>query len=165
MSGPCSAGAGPLCLRAACGNDSSLEKRVRQLLEAHCLADDVSLSDLLPKPDVELRPIGPYLPVKVLGEGGWRLIFLRSRTAIAGPPQGSPQAGSGGPGFETDLGAVRSGTAGIGHGVHPNIAKVLDAGEAPDGRPFFVMELVEGIPITRYCDQSRLSVRERLRAS
>jgi serine/threonine protein kinase len=45
---------------------------------------------------------------------------------------------------------------------HPNIAKVLDAGAAPDGRPFFVMELVRGVPITRHCDEHRLTPRQRL---
>jgi tetratricopeptide (TPR) repeat protein len=45
---------------------------------------------------------------------------------------------------------------------HPNIAKVLDAGTAPDGRPFFVMELVKGTAITRYCDQRRLTPPQRL---
>src|SRR5262249_20891497 len=45
---------------------------------------------------------------------------------------------------------------------HPNIAKVLDAGATPEGRPYFVMELVKGLPITRYCDERRMSVHERL---
>jgi serine/threonine protein kinase len=45
---------------------------------------------------------------------------------------------------------------------HPNIAKVLDAGTTEQGRPFFVMELVKGIPLTDYCDQHRLDVPERL---
>ena len=45
---------------------------------------------------------------------------------------------------------------------HPNIAKVLDAGATPDGRPFFVMELVKGVPITEYCDEHRLTPRQRL---
>lgn len=45
---------------------------------------------------------------------------------------------------------------------HPAIAKVLDAGTTPDGRPFFVMELVHGIPLTQYCDTKRLSIAERL---
>jgi serine/threonine protein kinase len=46
--------------------------------------------------------------------------------------------------------------------THPNIAKVLDAGWSEDGRPYFVMEYVAGIPITQYCDQQRLSMRARL---
>src|SRR4051812_49541796 len=46
--------------------------------------------------------------------------------------------------------------------AHPTIAKVLDAGATPDGRPFFVMELVKGVPITRFCDDRRLTPRQRL---
>jgi eukaryotic-like serine/threonine-protein kinase len=45
---------------------------------------------------------------------------------------------------------------------HPNIAKVLDAGATPDGRPFFVMELVKGVPITQFCDDRKLTPRQRL---
>ena len=45
---------------------------------------------------------------------------------------------------------------------HPNIAKVLDAGATENGRPYFVMELVQGVPITEYCDQCNLTTRERL---
>jgi WD40 repeat protein len=45
---------------------------------------------------------------------------------------------------------------------HPNIAKVLDAGETETGRPYFVMELVRGIKVTEYCDQNKLATRERL---
>src|SRR5271165_4145853 len=45
---------------------------------------------------------------------------------------------------------------------HPNIARVLDAGTTDTGRPYFVMELVKGLPITRFCDERRLTTRERL---
>ena len=45
---------------------------------------------------------------------------------------------------------------------HPNIAKVFDAGTTASGRPYFVMELVKGMPITQYCDEHRLTPRERL---
>ena len=45
---------------------------------------------------------------------------------------------------------------------HPNIARVLDAGTTDAGRPYFVMELVKGVPITRYCDEHRLTPRQRL---
>src|SRR5205823_378636 len=45
---------------------------------------------------------------------------------------------------------------------HPNIARVLDAGTTEAGRPFFVMELVKGVPITRYCDDNKLTPRQRL---
>src|SRR6185369_9908857 len=46
---------------------------------------------------------------------------------------------------------------------HPNIARVLDAGATESGRPFFVMELVPGVPITKYCDQHQLPTETRLR--
>ena len=45
---------------------------------------------------------------------------------------------------------------------HPNIAKVLDAGTTDSGRPYFVMELVKGVPITKYCDEHRLTPQQRL---
>src|ERR671912_649376 len=45
---------------------------------------------------------------------------------------------------------------------HPNIARVLDGGTTDSGRPYFVMELVKGVPITRYCDERRLTPRDRL---
>jgi serine/threonine protein kinase len=45
---------------------------------------------------------------------------------------------------------------------HPNIAKVLDAGTTPDGRPFFAMELVKGVLITKFCDEKKLTPRQRL---
>jgi serine/threonine protein kinase/tetratricopeptide (TPR) repeat protein len=45
---------------------------------------------------------------------------------------------------------------------HPNIARVLDAGMTPSGRPYFAMELVEGVPITRFCDEHRLTITQRL---
>ena len=45
---------------------------------------------------------------------------------------------------------------------HPNIVKLLDAGTSENGSPFFVMELVKGVPLTEYCDQARLNVNQRL---
>src|SRR5712691_9369761 len=45
---------------------------------------------------------------------------------------------------------------------HANIARVFDAGATPNGRPYFVMELVDGVPITRYCDSKRLTLRQRI---
>ena len=45
---------------------------------------------------------------------------------------------------------------------HPNIAKVFDGGMTAEGRPFFVMEFVKGVPLTEYCDNARLTLKERL---
>src|SRR5260370_1831074 len=46
---------------------------------------------------------------------------------------------------------------------HPAIAKVFDAGSTPEGRPYFAMEYVAGVPITKYCDENKLSIRDRLK--
>jgi hypothetical protein len=45
---------------------------------------------------------------------------------------------------------------------HPNIAKVLDGGMTPNGQPFFVMELVKGLPLNQFCDEAKLTLKERL---
>ncbi len=45
---------------------------------------------------------------------------------------------------------------------HPNIAKLLDAGTTPEGNPFFVMELVKGVPLNEFCDNAKMSIQERL---
>ncbi len=45
---------------------------------------------------------------------------------------------------------------------HPNIARIFDAGATPKGRPYFVMEYIEGVPITQYCDAKRMTIGQRL---
>ena len=66
------------------------------------------------------------------------------------------------PGFAARDRPLRSRAAALALMDHPHVARVLDAGTAPSGRPYFVMELVEGIAIAKYCDQRQLSIRERL---
>jgi serine/threonine protein kinase/tetratricopeptide (TPR) repeat protein len=105
--------------------------------------------------------IGPYRLMEQIGEGGFGLVFVaeqqqpvRRRVALKIIK----------PGMDTRdviarFAAERQALALM---DHPHIAKVLDAGTTPTGRPFFVMELVRGKPITEFCDQSRLSPRQRL---
>jgi serine/threonine protein kinase/tetratricopeptide (TPR) repeat protein len=105
--------------------------------------------------------IGPYKLLQMIGEGGMGTVFMaeqerpvRRRVALkiikAGMDTGQVVAR-----FEAERQALALMD-------HPNIAKVLDAGATATGRPYFVMELVKGIPITDYCDQVHLSPRERL---
>lgn len=118
----------------------------------------------LPLHPIMERPgalIGRYRLVEVLGEGGMAVVYLaeqewpiRRRVALKIIKIGmdTKQVVAR---FEAERQALALMD-------HPHIAKVLDAGATEAGRPYFVMELVEGIPITAYCNENRLSIRERL---
>src|SRR5262249_54483753 len=105
--------------------------------------------------------VGPYKLMEQIGEGGFGLVFVaeqqrpvRRKVAlkVIKPGMDSSQVIAR---FEAERQALALMD-------HPNIAKVLDAGATDSGRPYFVMELVRGIPITDYCDQNQLTPRERL---
>jgi tetratricopeptide (TPR) repeat protein len=106
--------------------------------------------------------IGPYKLMEQIGEGGMGLVFvaeqsqpIRRRLAlkVIKPGMDSRQVIAR---FEAERQALALMD-------HPNIAHVIDGGMAPSGRPYFVMELVKGEPITEYCDTNKLAPRERLR--
>jgi serine/threonine protein kinase len=105
--------------------------------------------------------IGPYKLLQKLGGGGMGIVFMaeqekpvRRRVAlkIIRPDIGTGEVIAR---FEAERQALALMD-------HPNIARVLDAGTTDSGLPYFAMELVKGVPITDYCDQARLSPRERL---
>jgi serine/threonine protein kinase/WD40 repeat protein len=105
--------------------------------------------------------IGPYRLLQELGEGGMGIVYLaeqlrpvRRRVAlkVIRPGMDSRQVIAR---FEAERQALAMMD-------HPNIARVYDAGTTENGRPYFVMELVQGVPITQYCDQQRLTPRQRL---
>ena len=112
-------------------------------------------------PGSTLQGIGPYRLVDILGEGGMGIVWraeqiepIRRAVAIKLVKPGLDSAHV--------LARFDSERQALALLDHPGIAKVLDAGQAPDGRPYFVMELVTGLPVTTYCDEHRLTVRERL---
>ena len=72
------------------------------------------------------------------------------------------EAHQAGHGFASRAPAIRAGAASPGDDGPPNIAKVLDAGLTPNGQPFFVMELVNGLPLNKFCDEPKLTPEERL---
>ena len=105
--------------------------------------------------------VGPYKLLEQIGGGGMGVVYMaeqlrpvRRKVAlkIIKPGMDSGQVIAR---FEAERQALTM-------MEHPNIARVLDAGTTVAGRPYFVMELVRGIPITDYCDQARLSTRQRL---
>ena len=109
----------------------------------------------------QMTQIGPYKLVRTLGEGGFGYVFLAEQEK---PIKRQVALKVIKPGMDTKrviarFEAERQALALLNH---PHIAKVFDAGSTDEGRPFFVMEYVEGVPITDYCDQKKLSVKKRL---
>src|SRR6202040_1660666 len=104
--------------------------------------------------------IGPYKLLRKLGEGGMGTVFLAEQTQ---PVKRTVAIKLVRPGMDSQrvLARFEAERQALALMDHPNIAKVLDVGAA-DSRPYFVMEVVEGTPITQYCDQQRLTPRERL---
>jgi serine/threonine protein kinase len=152
-----------------CGADKELKADIRELLAQDCRHD--SFFDYsAPRPHAtEEQPftehagdtIGDYKLLQQIGEGGMGIVWMaeqlqpiRRRVAlkVIKPGMDSKQVLAR---FEAERQALAMMD-------HQNIAKVLDAGATHSGRPFFVMELVHGVPITNFCEANRSSVRERL---
>ena len=105
--------------------------------------------------------IGPYKLREQLGEGGMGVVFVAEQER---PVRRKVALKIIKPGMDTKevIARFEAERQALALMDHPNIAKVLDAGSTESGGPYFVMELVRGIPITEYCDQAKLTVRERL---
>jgi eukaryotic-like serine/threonine-protein kinase len=149
-------------LAEACGGDVAFRLRMERLLEAHARDDATLLPSLGRAADLEMpHQIGPYVIVRVLGEGGMGLVYeaeqsepLARRVALK-----VIRAGLDSHEVVARFEAERQALAVM---DHPNIARVFDAGITESGRPYFVMELVRGVPLLDYCDRHRLTIRERL---
>ena len=165
-------------LSDVCGGDAALRSNVDRLLAAHqetgCspldgIADAFGPVDTLVGPaasaplvDVSTHPvIGPYKLLEQIGEGGMGVVYLATqqqpirRTValkIIKPGMDSRQVVAR---FEAERQALALMN-------HPHIARVLDAGATEAGLPYFVMELVKGIPLTEFCDQHQFDLRGRL---
>jgi len=103
----------------------------------------------------------PYKLLQQLGEGGMGIVFMAEQRE---PIERRVALKIIKPGMDTDevITRFQAERQALALMDHPNIARVLDAGTTPAGRPFFVMELVKGIPINQYCDEHQLNIRERL---
>ncbi|MHC4071497.1 MAG: protein kinase domain-containing protein, partial [Planctomycetota bacterium] len=160
----------PAYLNEACSEDADLRAEVEELLKAHEQAGDfmeapaieaeVTLEDTAPT-EGHGTVIGRYKLLEKIGEGGFGVVWaaeqkkpVKRRVALKIIKLGmdTKQVVAR---FEAERQALALMD-------HPNIAKVLDAGSTDTGRPYFVMELVRGIPITNYCDQVKLSTQDRL---
>jgi eukaryotic-like serine/threonine-protein kinase len=167
-------------LERACGGDLALRERVEKLLHRHQQDDSFLQSPAVAPamtgeytPDPAGKPaatgpmegpgsvIGPYKLLQQIGEGGMGTVYMAEQTEpvrrkvalkIIKPGMDSRQV----------IGRFESERQALALMDHPNIARVLDAGTTETGRPYFVMELVKGEPITKFCDERRLPPKERL---
>ena len=156
----------PAFLAQACGNDPALRSRVEALLTANDEADAFFSLPTVHRPAVLVHEkpgdrIGRYKLLQKIGEGGCGVVYMaeqeepvRRRVALKVIKLGMDTAA-----VIARFEAERQALALM---DHPNITRVLDAGATDSGRPYFVMELVRGIPITRYCDEENLSTAQRL---
>jgi WD40 repeat protein/serine/threonine protein kinase len=156
-------------LESVCGNQEELRRRVEALLRRYAEAEGpldrpvLSLAATTDEPTAE-RPgtvIGPYKLLEQIGEGGFGIVFMAEQTQ---PMRRKVAVKVLKPGMETRQVVARfeAERQALALMDHPNIAQVFDGGETATGRPYFVMELVRGIPITDFCDQNQLPIRERL---
>ncbi|MCI0334265.1 MAG: protein kinase [Planctomycetes bacterium] len=176
----------------ACRDNVALRQRVELLLRAHqgedSFLDRVDVNEAAPTIEgpITERPgtvIGPYKLLQHIGEGGMGVVFMAEQTE---PIQRTVALKIIKPGMDTRqvIARFEAERQALALMDHPNIAKVLDAGvvgqafqpdmnvpprtsqagkpDLPTGRPYFVMELVKGVPITKYCDEKHLPLRARL---
>ncbi len=156
-------------LDEACGTDTALRRQVESLLGEH-----QDLGSFLDRPagvfqatlDEPQREgpgtvVGPYKLLEQIGEGGMGLVFMAEQTA---PVRRKVALKVLKPGMDTRQVVARfeAERQALALMDHPHIARVFDAGTTAAGRPYFVMELVRGVPINEFCDQRRLTTRQRL---
>jgi serine/threonine protein kinase len=169
----------PAVLERECAGDAELRRCVEALLQAHDDSGELPAANLewtrAYDPPVELGQLfaGRYKLREKLGEGGMGVVFVADQTE---PVQRRVALKIIRAGLDTHrlLARFEQERQALALMDHPNIAKVFDAGiadlpsplggEGPGVRstPYFAMELVKGLPLTRYCDDARLSPRQRL---
>ncbi len=159
-------------LDQACGNDTAMRGRVEALLKAHHQAggfleepapgSDAAALDVSRAGEVPGTRIGRYKLLQLIGEGGFGSGYMAEQEE---PVRRKVALKSIKLGMDTKqvIGRFEAERQALALMEHPNIAKVFDAGATETGRPYFVMELVKGIPITEYCDKNALSTVERIR--
>ena len=121
----------------------------------------VAAVEALPPAERVGQTIGRYKLLERIGEGGFGVVYMAEQTYPVRRKVGIKVIK---PGIDTRqvIARFEAERQALAMMDHENIAKVLDAGSTESGRPYFVMELVHGVPITDYCDRNELPLRERL---
>ena len=159
----------PPYLAGACGNDAELRAHVDQLLKAHAEMGSIHANNGIDATtdmgsSVSEKPgtmVGPYKLLQQVGEGGFGVVYMAEQQE---PVRRQVALKIIKPGMDTKevIARFEAERQALALMDHPNIAKVLDAGATSDGRPFFVMELVKGVPVTEFCDKNSFSTKQRL---
>jgi serine/threonine protein kinase/dipeptidyl aminopeptidase/acylaminoacyl peptidase len=154
-------------LDKACGNHYELRQEIVSLLDAHADDNFLAVPAIAPTATESFASqlldtdVGPYRLREQIGEGGMGIVYVAEQSEpvrrkvalkIIKPGMASKSVVAR---FEAERQALALMD-------HPNVATVHDGGATEDGRPYFVMELVQGLPITDYCDQQRMDIRQRL---
>jgi len=156
-------------LEQACGHNPATMQRVMELLRVYdqeqsfLKLPSAAVAATIDEPIAERAGavIGPYKLLEQIGEGGFGVVFMAEQTQ---PLRRRVALKVLKPGMDTRQVVARFEAERQALAImdHPNIAKVHDGGTTPSGRPYFVMELVKGMPITEFCEQHHLTPRQRL---
>jgi serine/threonine protein kinase/Flp pilus assembly protein TadD len=157
-------------LREACWNDPELHDRVQRLVAAHERADGVlehsaaeaALLAARARIDAPVR-VGPYRLVREIGRGGMGSVFLAERDDEQFRQRVAVKLVAPGVGGREVVRRFRAERQILASLHHPGIARLLDGGVTDDGRPYLVMEHVDGEPIDAWCDRRSLPLEARLR--
>ncbi|TDU70845.1 hypothetical protein EI77_01963 [Prosthecobacter fusiformis] len=149
-----------------CPDDPVLRHRVEALLDSLKTENFMRVhleppTTPLPVKEMESQSIGPYKLLQQIGEGGFGTVWMAEQTH---PVQRRVALKIIKAGMDTKevIARFEQERQALALMDHPNIARVLDAGATETGRPFFVMELVRGVPITRFCDEHLLTPQARI---
>src|SRR5215470_18321395 len=151
-------------LDEACSTDPRLRAEVESLLAAYGGAHALSegpWSGASPEFETQASEIGPYRLIRELGVGGMGQVWLAEQTEPI-RRQVALKLIRAGMYDSTTVQRFKAERQSLAIMDHPTIAKIFDAGTTPAGQPYLVMEYVDGLPITDYCDSKKLSVRERV---
>ena len=156
-------------LDEACAGDPDLRAQIDEMIAAQPKVGDfmeepaMGVVESIARPIVEKigDTIGPYVIREQIGEGGFGVVYVAEQEK---PVRRKVALKIIKPGMDTKeiIARFEAERQALAMMDHPNIATVLDVGATESGRPYFVMELVRGVPITDFCDQQKLSTRERL---
>jgi serine/threonine-protein kinase len=157
-------------LDAACGGDAGLRRELDAMVAAESAEYALGIERLVNDDDMRAAGdpflgmrLGPWRAMARIGRGGMGVVYLAERADGQYEQRVALKIVGGAGTNEAAATMFQAERRILARLSHPNIARLLDAGLTPEGSAYMVMELVDGLPITEYCDAHRLTVDERLR--